>query len=104
MATRITKEWRVQIGADRNGNKEYRAIGYELEDDFGGGNKTTRLKLCLDVLSPTMFALVRPFVKGSGHVIASRHDFAKRYKEAVQAEEPSEEGNDNGPAEEGEGE
>jgi len=43
--TRITKEWRIQIGTNPDGSAQYRAIGYELEDDFGGGNKTTRLHL-----------------------------------------------------------
>lgn len=42
--TRITKEWRNIIGTNPDGSAQYRAIGYELEDDFGNGNKTTRLQ------------------------------------------------------------
>jgi hypothetical protein len=88
--TRITKEWRIQIGTNPDGSAQYRPIGYELEDDFGNGNKTTRLALCLDVLSPTLFALARTHVeKGSGMVIATRADFAKRYKAPSQAEAPA---------------
>lgn len=96
--TRITKEWRIQIGTNPDGSAQYRSIGYELEDDFGGGNKTTRLQLCLDVLSPTLFALARGYVeKGSGMVIATRADFAKRYKAHSQAEAaPAEETGDIG--------
>ncbi len=87
--TRITKEWRIQIGTNPDGSAQYRAIGYELEDDFGGGNKTTRLQLCLDVLNPTLFALARGHVeKGRGMVIATRADFAKRYKAHSQADAP----------------
>ena len=87
--TRITKEWRIQIGTNPDGSAQYRAIGYELEDDFGNGNKTTRLQLCLDVLSPTLFALARGHVeKGSGFCIATRADFAKRYRAPSQAAEP----------------
>lgn len=95
--TRITKEWRIQIGQNPDGSAQYRAIGYELEDDFGNGNKTTRLQLCLDVLNPTLFALARPHVeKGSGMVIATRADFAKRYKSPNQAIEAPPEEDQNG--------
>lgn len=83
MATRIIFEWALQIGLGADGLAETRGIGHELEDNFGGGNVTTRLALCLDVLNPVLFALVRPHVAGkSGYAVATRRDFAKRYKDA----------------------
>lgn len=82
MATRITKEWVIQVGTDGDGGAETRVIGYEVEDDFGGGNKTTRLKLCMDVLSPVLYQMAKPYAqKGSAFVYGSRKDFAKRYKD-----------------------
>ncbi len=72
----------MQTGETADGAPESRCIGYEIEDDFGNGNKTTRLKLCLDVLNPVLYQLVKPFLPPkSGHVVAVRRDFAKRYKD-----------------------
>ncbi len=99
MASRITKEWIVQTGETTDGMAETRCIGYEIEDDFGGGNKTTRLKLCLDVLNPVLYQLVKPFLRPkSGHVYAVRRDFAKRYKDpsAVPTEEEVADANEGG--------
>ncbi|HEY1051234.1 MAG TPA: hypothetical protein VGE39_15795 [Prosthecobacter sp.] len=77
MATRITADWVVQTGT-----AEFRNVGFELEDNFGDGNKTTRLALCLDVLSPVLFSLCRPHQPArSGYAYATRRDFAKRYKD-----------------------
>jgi hypothetical protein len=87
--TRITKEWRLPTGLDANGKLETMAVGFRIEDDFGGGNVRQRLKLHVSVLNPVLFQMVKPFMdKGSSYVYLDAVDFTKRYKDAVQAEMP----------------
>lgn len=87
--TRITKEWRLPTGLDANGKLETMAVGFRIEDDFGGGNVRQRLKLHASILNPVLFQMVKPFMdKGSCYVYLDTADFAKRYKDATQAEEP----------------
>lgn len=65
------------------------AVGFRIEDDFGNGNVRQRLKLHVSVLNPVLFQMVKPFMdKGSSYVYLDAVDFSKRYKDAVQAEDP----------------
>lgn len=89
MATRITKEWRLPTGVGPDNRLETLAVGFRVEDDFGGGNVRQRLKLHASILNPVLFQQVKPFMeKGSSYVYLEAVDFSKRYKDAVQAEEP----------------
>lgn len=94
--TRITKELRIPVGKTKDGATEWRAIGFVVEDDFGGGNKKQRYKLNLDVLNPQLFALVRAGqAERSAFVYAEGTDMAKRYRDpsAVPSEEEVSEAN-----------
>lgn len=103
MASRITKEWRLEVGRTADGRKEEVVIGWEVEDDFGGGNKTTRFKVDLSCLNPQLFTLVRsiqPPNARSAFGYATRHDVSRRVvdRSAPPPEDEVAEANGNGAA------
>lgn len=82
MSTQITHELRLRVGtlkgADGRNHHEYLTVGQEVEENFGKGNTRTLLKLHATLLSPALYAQVKPLLGGSAYVYVERERLDRR--------------------------
>lgn len=63
-----------------DGKKEWAAIGYVVETDYGGGNIARDFEILTSVLNPVLFQQVKPFTGKSAYILIEGVDFTKRFK------------------------
>lgn len=82
MSTQITHELRIRVGTlkgegGRN-HHEYLTVGQVVEENFGKGNTRELLKIHAALLSPTLYAQVKPLLNGSAYVWVERERLDRR--------------------------
>jgi hypothetical protein len=82
MSSQITHELRLRVATQRgeNGSRhhEYLTIGQVIEEHFGQGNTREVLKLHATLLSPTLYAQIKPYLNGSAYAYIERHRLDRR--------------------------
>lgn len=82
MSSQITHELRIRLGTQKGeggrSHHDYLTIGQVVEENFGKGNTRTLLKIHAALLSPTLYAQVKPMLNGSAYVYVERERLDRR--------------------------
>jgi hypothetical protein len=76
MSTHITHDLYLRVGtqkdADGKAHHEYLQLGHVVEENFGKGNTRELLKVHATLLSPTLYAQLKPHLGGSAYAYIER--------------------------------
>lgn len=76
MSTQITHDLFLRVGTQRDANghnhHEYLQLGHVVEENFGKGNTRELLKVHAALLSPTLYAQIKPHLGGSAYAYIER--------------------------------
>lgn len=83
MGSRATHDLRLRLSSipSEDGSTlhhEYMIIGQEVETDFGKGHVRTSLRINATLLSPAIYAQIKPLLAGSAFVEIERYKLDRR--------------------------
>jgi hypothetical protein len=82
MSTQITHHLQLRVatqkGANGTNHHEYLTIGQVVEENFGQGNTREVLKIHAALLSPTLYAQIKPMLNGSAYAYVERQRLDRR--------------------------